>query len=284
MKKFIKKNIFLSILILLILYGLEFIILVKRSNSITNGGHAIVEFNTEKKEFDYLFVGDSRVWHAIENFGNQKNLNLGSPGVGQNIINRKLEKILSLNNIENVIVEYEILFKPNSYDWYKKEHYLKYMFGEKEEFKNFSDLKGFDYLDFYIPIYRYRNFLKQFIKDLIGYSKGNTDKYGFRNSSVKCSDEGSFESLYRYNFSNYNSAIIRTLQKYEIKNVYFIDLPYLNFTPPYLSNLDGKSIFRSSNNFELCDFFDYRHLNYNRKMKFSGDLLDYLKKNSIEEE
>ena len=212
MKKFIKKIVCLFLSILLILYSFELIILAKRSNSITNGGHAIVEFNTERHEFDYLFVGDSRVWHAIENFGNQNNLNLGSPGVGHNIINRKLEKILSLNKIETVIIDYEILFKPNSYVWYKKEHYLKYMFGEKEDFKKFSDLNGFDYLDFYIPIYRYRNFFKQFSKDLIGYSNGSTDKYGFRNSRVKCSDDDSFESRYGFDFSNYNSAIITTLE------------------------------------------------------------------------
>lgn len=281
MKKFIKKNVCLFLSILLILYFLEFIIFVQLSNSFTNGGHSIVEFNTEKLKFDYLFVGDSRVWHGIENFGNKKNLNLGSPGVGQNIINRKLEKILSLNKIKTVIIDYQILFKPNSYDWYEKEHYLKYMFWSEESFSKFSNLNGFNSFDFYIPIYRYRNFFKQFIKDLIGYSNGRTDKFGFRKNKTICSDDDSIESRYKYDFSisNYNDTIITTLEKYNIHNIYFIDLPYLNFKPSGLSNLEGKPIFRSSSYFELCDFFDSQHLNYNGKIKFSKDLLLYLKQN-----
>lgn len=279
MKIFLKKTAYFLILFLIILYLLELIILVNRPNSITNGAHSIVEFNIEGLEFDYLFVGDSRVFRGIENLGNKNNLNLGSAGVGHNIINRKLEKILSLNKIETVIIDYEILFKPNSSDWYLKAHYLKHMFGNKNDFREFSDLNGFDYLDFHIPMYRYRNYKEQFFKDLIGYSNGGSDIYGFSKKIFKCSDDGSFESRYRYNFSKYNPIILNTLEKYDIKNIYFIDLPYLNFKPSGLSNFDGKTIFRSSSNFERCDFKDFNHFNYYGRKKFSRDLFDYLQKN-----
>lgn len=283
MKIFLKKTAFFLILFTIILYIMELMIIANLSNSFTNGRSSIVEFNIEGLEFDYLFVGDSRVFRGIENLGNKNNLNLGSPGVGHNIINRKLEKILSLNKIETVIIDYEILFKPNSSDWYLKAHYLKYMFGKKEDFGKFSDLNGFDYLDFHIPIYRYRNYKEQFVKDLIGYSKGESDKYGFSKKITKCSDDGSFESRYRYNFSNYNPTILNTLEKHDIKNIYLIYLPYLNFKPLGLSNFNGKSIFRSSSNFERCDFKDFNHFNYYGRNKFSHDLFDYLQKNVTEE-
>lgn len=283
MKIFLKKTAYFLILFLIILYVLELIIIVNRPNSITNGKHSIVEFNTEELEFDYLFVGDSRVFRGIENFGNKNNLNLGTAGAGHNIINRKLEKILSLNKIETVIIDYEILFKPNSFDWYLKADYLKYMFAKKEDFRKFSNLNGFDYLDFYIPIYRYRNYKEQFVKDFIGCYFGEADKYGFSIKNTKCSDDGSWEFHYSYNFSNYNPTILNTLEKYDIKNIHFIELPYLNFKPSGLSNFDGKSIFRSSSDFERCDFKDLNHFNYYGRKKFSRDLFDYLQKNVKEE-
>ena len=266
-------------MIFFILILFEIIIKFNLSKSITNGGHSVVEFTIENQEFDYLFLGDSRVWHGIDDFKNYSNLNMGSPGVGHNIINRKLEKILLLNKVKTVVVDYQILFKPNSYDWFKKEHYLKHMFLQKESFSKFSNLNGYDFFDFYIPIFRYRNFFKQFVKDIIGYSNGSTNKYGFRINETKCSNEYSFESRYGYDFSKYNDEIMKTLEKYNIQDIYFIDLPYLNFRPSGLISFQNRSIFKSPFDFDYCDFEDARHLNLNGKIKFSNSLLYSLELN-----
>ena len=58
----------------------------------SNGPGSIIEFGKfENEEFDYVFLGDSRIETGIAKPENGKSLNLGCSGVGANIINENLK-------------------------------------------------------------------------------------------------------------------------------------------------------------------------------------------------
>ncbi|MFY0643035.1 MAG: hypothetical protein JXR19_01055 [Bacteroidia bacterium] len=278
MKRFLYKILLILGISLFLGFVLESVIYINKSKSFTNGGSAI-NWTGGGAHSKVAFWGDSRVWAGINEFDSLSCVNLASAGVGYNVLMRKLENYLSNNNSFDILmVDYEILYKPNTNEWYHKSHFLKHLFFDHENLKSqFEEIKGSSIGDYYIPIIRYQGEFEQLTKDVIAYTHGSTNPKGFSIGSRPVFGDSTKRITYPYqkkmNLDDRELRSARIMHLNELARRFnFVWVPFYLPYSPNVTDIERPRYLQTDSSvykiispegvaWSFSDFYDYRHLN-----------------------
>ena len=159
----------------------------------------------DKINAQILFVGNSRtVTHfnssAISSASGKSVYCLGTLGYSQELILHKLDVYLEKNVAPEILfLQVGPTFNKNTQSFYAKTIYRKYLFQDRFGIHSKTiQLDGANYVDRYLPLFRYRGDLHRFIQDLFcikpkaqrlgGYNQPQEDKWNGDNIGTLASD------------------------------------------------------------------------------------------------
>ncbi len=287
-----------------------------------SNAHAQKEFPTwnaiieGKVNSDILIYGSSRAWvqvnpSLIRDSLNSTAFNLGIDGHNFYLQNLRHKMLLEFNSSPKIIIHIvDISTFQKTDELYNSDQFLPYMLWNSNIKKATSTYKGFNFLDYYIPLLRYygkTEAIKVFIKLIIKPQSNAIERiYGYQgqNKTWNSDFKKAKEKLDHIQvvldtclISKFNNYLIDCKSK-GIK-VLLIHPPEYIRSQSFIKNRDDViSLFKdfeerldvsfydfsdNSISYNRNNFYNTTHLNQNGSELFTNKIIDLLKENNIEE-
>ncbi|KAB1067036.1 hypothetical protein F6U93_11480 [Tamlana haliotis] len=294
MKRFLRNSIVLSVGIITLLYGLDFIYTNVYENSFPRNKTQHILNLEEGEKLDYVFLGSSRVENSIvsreiENITGKRTINLGTQGAKLDDINIFLRLLIEKNvKIEKLFIQVDYIFNHESSSDIVRSQALPYIKTNSVIKEYLKRVDSNYFKNYYLPFYRYakndyrlgfREFIASLVnkKSKIDFNDGFVPLFGVINKN----DFGGSELPQSILKSNKSLKEIDSLCKMNKIDVIYFCAPFCSRlkTNDYLMKLkeklpnfkDFSSSIPSDSLFQNCS-----HLNKNGAEVFSKLLIESL--------